>query len=205
MDGIDRSLYLFFVIIAVIVVGLVIFLYYTNQPSPTTYKVENVENVNMTKWVIETRIEDDYIVCEMTIYYNQTDFKRIMDNWDQYKTMLESNISQFKEPSTSIRDLNIKYIVNSFSVHIYFKVLGALTKDSYHHQCRATFLWLLRPLGLDFIDDHFQEFNDRLTWSGELNGVYYDITILLPKQDKPYKACASDVGHCHGHVWWPCY
>ncbi len=79
-------------------------------------------------------------------------------------------------------------------------VHGAITKsgDSY----RATFLWLLRPLGLDFIDDDFEESKGGLSWDGEVDGAPTSIIIKLTPQEVVYAAWEQPVGHCHGHVWW---
>ena len=47
----------------------------------------------------------------------------------------------------------------------------------------ATFKWLLVPLGLDFIDDNFKEFEEGLSWEGEVGGIQTGITIKLPSQE----------------------
>jgi hypothetical protein len=79
-------------------------------------------------------------------------------------------------------------------------VHGAITKsdDSY----RATFLWLLRPLGLSFIRNNFKESKGGLSWDGEVKGIPTNIAIELPPQEVIYEAWEQPVGHCHGHVWW---
>lgn len=67
----------------------------------------------------------------------------------------------------------------------------------------ATFFWLLRPLGLDFIDNDFQESEKGLFWEGFVNGVPTTVTIQLPTVDGfVYEAWAHPIGHCHAHVWW---
>ena len=53
---------------------------------------------------------------------------------------------------------------------------------------RATFIWLLRLLGLDVIDDKFKEFKEGLSWGGELDGFPTSITIELPLQESVYEA-----------------
>jgi len=210
-----KTTYYLVAVFIIILIGVIGVLYYMNinrasrnQTSGNKLNVSSEEipfspqAIKANKWVIDTRIEGDNIICEITIYYNDTVFKSILDNWTEYKSSLEANISNFKEPGTSIGSLQINYLENSSSIHVYFKVYGAVT--SYNGECRATFIWLLKPLGLDFIGSGFQEYNDRLTWSGKIRGVEYSITILLPKQNATYAAWGDRVGHCHGHVWWPC-
>jgi len=210
MVRVDKRFYGYIVVIILaLAVGLLAQIYYSNiyvkpgmetQVGIKTTKSELM--INEFKRVIETKIKDDRIVCTMIIYYSKESFNSILDNWNEYYSLITKNISKFKEASTSIKDLNIRYQSSSSSVLIYFIVDGAVSK--YNGRCTATYLWLLRPLGLDFIEDHFNEYNDRLTWTGMINGVNYNITILLPRQDVPYIAWGKSVGHCHGHVWWPC-
>ena len=77
---------------------------------------------------------------------------------------------------------------------------GAVTKvgDKYY----ARFEWLLRPLGLDFIDDHFEESEIGLSWEGYAKGVWTEITCEFPYTGMVYEAWGQPVGHCHAHVWW---
>lgn len=53
------------------------------------------------------------------------------------------------------------------------------------------FHWFLKPLGLDFIDDHFQRLERELSWEGSLEGVK---TVILLRF--PFK-----ISNCHAHVW----
>ena len=67
----------------------------------------------------------------------------------------------------------------------------------------ATFFWLLRPLGLDFIDSDFEESEKGLFWEGLVNGIPTSVSVDLPAIDRSvYEAWQHPVGHCHAHVWW---
>jgi hypothetical protein len=70
-------------------------------------------------------------------------------------------------------------------------------------ECYADTSWIIGPLGLDLIDNHFNETNYSLSWSGYVKGVRLSITFYLPPQEVPYKAWQDKVGHCHAHIWWP--
>lgn len=77
---------------------------------------------------------------------------------------------------------------------------GAVSErdDSYY----AVFSWLLRPLGLDFIDDDFGESEQGLFWEGAINGIPTTITVELPTIDHTvYEAWQHSIGHCHAHAW----
>ena len=53
------------------------------------------------------------------------------------------------------------------------------------------FHWFLRPLGLDFIDDHFERRERELSWKGCLDGVKTTILLKFPFR----------INNCHAHVW----
>jgi hypothetical protein len=64
------------------------------------------------------------------------------------------------------------------------------------------FLWLVRSLGLDFIDDHFEKTTEGLSWEGTIEDIPTKVICEFPPQDVPYAAWGHPIGHCHGHVWW---
>lgn len=53
------------------------------------------------------------------------------------------------------------------------------------------FHWFLRPLGLDFIEDHFERLEKKLSWEGSLKGVKTKILLKF----------TFKIGNCHAHVW----
>ncbi len=53
------------------------------------------------------------------------------------------------------------------------------------------FHWFLRPLGLDFIDNHFERREKELSWKGCLDGVKTTILLKFPFR----------INNCHAHVW----
>jgi len=81
--------------------------------------------------------------------------------------------------------------------HIY----STITKSG--NRYTADLLWLLRPYGLDFINDNFRESKTGLCWQGTINGILMSIKVECPAQDCVYEDWQDPVGHCHGHIWWP--
>lgn len=61
------------------------------------------------------------------------------------------------------------------------------TKEGYWYD----FDWFLRPLGLDFLDDHFERKDMELYWKGKVRGIE---TIINIKFSFP-------ISNCHEHVW----
>jgi hypothetical protein len=53
------------------------------------------------------------------------------------------------------------------------------------------FHWFLKPLGLDFIDDHFERLERELSWEGSLEGAETSILLKFPFK----------ISNCHAHVW----
>lgn len=80
-------------------------------------------------------------------------------------------------------------------------IQGAISKKD--NSYRAVFAWLLRLLGLDFIDSDFEKSEKGLSWEGLVNGVPTTVTVELPPIDGlVYKARQHPVGQCHAHAWW---
>lgn len=50
------------------------------------------------------------------------------------------------------------------------------TEDRYY----TAFEWLIRPLGLDFVDDHFRETREGLFWEGQVNDIPAVIEAKFP-------------------------
>lgn len=75
---------------------------------------------------------------------------------------------------------------------------GAISKsdDGY----RGRFGWLLEPLGLDFINDNFQESKTGLCSEGTINSIPINVKVECPPQDCVYEAWQYPVGHCHHHI-----
>jgi len=47
---------------------------------------------------------------------------------------------------------------------------------------------LIRPLGLDFVDDHFQETTRSLEWTEKINNTETNMIVNLPSQNTSYEA-----------------
>jgi len=53
-------------------------------------------------------------------------------------------------------------------------------------------LIILGPLGLDFLNDHFKNSGNKLSWEGSINNVYYIIVLNFP----------ASIDNRHAHIWW---
>jgi len=156
------------------------------------------------KNVIEVRAEGTILHYQKESFWNETKFSEIMENKTDFIFDLIKNFNE----SLSVcgeggeRAINAQVEINekNKSTILRCDIYGAIRKsgNSYH----ATFFWLLRPLELDFIDDHFEESREGLSWEGSVSGIQTTITIKLPPQNVAYVAWQHPIGHCHAHVWW---
>lgn len=119
----------------------------------------------------------------------------------------EDLLRQWSEYGIETTDWSVSFITEyeetgkaAYSTLVRCEVHNAISKsgDSYY----ARFEWLLRPLGLDFIDDGFEESTDGLSWEGTINGLPTTIIVKLPPRDSVYEAWHHPNGHCHAHAWW---
>ena len=153
---------------------------------------------------ISAEIEWTVIHYQQQSSWNESEFSAIMNNKEEFKnaviTDFNEKLSGYGEGGEYAVGADVEFEETRKATVLKSDVHGAITRrdDSY----RATFLWLLRPLGLSFINNNFKGSKEGLSWAGEVNGVPTSITIELPPQESVYEAWQHPVGHCHGHVWW---
>jgi len=112
---------------------------------------------------------------------------------DEFSSLMEEG---YRFSSSQIEEFKATYQVDaaSFDVETNKKGKSTILKCDVYIQPRTSyydFHWFLKPLGLDFIDDHFERLERELSWVDSLDGV--KTTILLKF---PFK-----ISNCHEHVW----
>ena len=153
---------------------------------------------------ITVEVEGTIIHYQQQSFWNESEFSAILENKEDFKSEVikdvNEKISGYGERGEYAFGADVEFEETKKATVLKCDVCDAITKsdDSY----RATFIWLLRPLGLDFIDDNFKESKEGLFWEGEVDGIPTNIAIELPLQESVYEAWQHPVGHCHGHVWW---
>jgi hypothetical protein len=194
------------VLLALVILGLaivtIIAIYYVPQipfPIHSTPLVQNLTLPEPESISIIVSVKEPVIKGVILFHYNHTETMRIVEKWGEYEVLYADRIKTlFHEANLTIVDE--KYNLSGSSVVITFYVSGKIWKSD--DRVTADFLWLLDPLNLDFIESGFTETNHGLYWNGCFNGIALSVSIELPSQPKPYIAWGSDIGHCHGHVWW---
>ncbi|MCK4736496.1 MAG: PGF-CTERM sorting domain-containing protein [Methanophagales archaeon] len=153
---------------------------------------------------ITVEVEETTIHYQKQSFWTESEFSAILENKEDFKSEIiqdfNEKLSRYGERGEYAVGADVEFEETKKATVFKCDVHDAVTKsdDSY----RATFIWLLSPLGLDFIDDNFEESKEGLSWEGEVDGIPTSITIELPPQETVYAAWEEPVGHCHGHVWW---
>ena len=191
-----RGLVIIFVVAisAAVITALVL-----NVPSSKPLAPANVTSLKPIERIISVKVVNTTLHYVEVVTYSPKDFKYITWYWSVLRDAVVRNITR---TYSSISPLNLEVrtsIVNN-SVIIEFDVAGEVWASDSHYT--ADFLWMLEPLGLDFINNHFKETTHGLSWEGFLNGVLTKVEVILPPQKVPYVAWGQPIGHCHGHAWW---
>jgi hypothetical protein len=150
-------------------------------PSPTPEDIELGELKELERnIVIEAEGE--------TLHY----FEQKKWTEDKFTRLIEE---EEKFGSDQIEKFKATYGVDAgnFDVEINKKEKSTILKCDIYVELDTwyDFQWFLRPLGLDFMDDHFERLERELSWEGSLNEV--KTTILLK--------FAFKIDNCHAHVW----
>lgn len=203
------------IIIFLIIIALVgaFLLTLTNNPSsrpissPSPSKRPNVTtsgvnlSVKIVKRIIRTRVEGLLVRYRESMTFPSKDFQAIMENQEEFKSIIMSRFrARISAYGVKATNTSVAFIPENDSVVLTCMISGSITKTG--NKYYATFEWLIRPLGLDFIDDHFKETVKGLSWEGYVEGVSTIIDAEFPYTGQAYKAWGEPTGHCHAHVWW---
>ena len=151
---------------------------------------------------ITVEVEGTIIHYQKQSFWNESEFSAILENKEEFKNAVIQDFDEkmYHERGEYAVGADVEFDETKKATVLKCDVHGAITKsdDSYH----ATLLWLLRPLGLSFINNKFEASKEGLSWDGEVDGIPTVITVKLPPHETLYAAWQQPVWHCHGHVWW---
>lgn len=166
------------------------------QPPPIAGEIERM---------VEVEAEGVLLHYQAKSFWSADEFSTILRDKDQFSSKLmakfSDDLSGHGEGNEHATNAKVNFNENEKSTILSCDIHDAVWKsdDSYH----ATFFWLLGPLGLDFINDNFQESEEGLFWEGVVEDVATTVAVKLPAIDGfAYEAWNHPIGHCHAHVWW---
>jgi hypothetical protein len=188
------------IVIATIVCAVVIGVYawWATKPelAPPFELEENPVGIN-----IKVEAVGAVLHYQEELFWSESQFSEIVGNQNEFSAGLIENFTESLSAYSKHAE-NITVIFNEArkSAVLRCDVHGAISKSG--NRYTATFFWLLKPLGLDFIDSNFKESKEELSWEGVVSGIPTTITLEFPPRDDVYAAWHHPNGHCHAHVWW---
>ena len=201
----DKSLLKYLVIVVVvccIVAGLTVYVYLPQTPQPQTVKKATIQvEAKPIQQTIKTEVKNVVVYYREELLYSKDVFQEILKDKENFSLKLikklNSTVSGYGKKAVNF---NVKLDPKNNLAILTCEVYGAVSKSG--NKYYATFEWLIRPLGLDFIDNHFKETVKGLSWEGTIDNTPTKIVCIFPYTGLPYKAWTHPTGHCHAHVWW---
>ena len=145
-----------------------------------------LEPMSELRNVIEVRVEGEILHYQKESFWNEEDFCQILGLKKKFEFKeIDSFRKHFERYNRHIVNSKVELDEAIKSTTLTCDVKGA--KEGYWYD----FDWFLRPLGLDFIDNHFERREKELYWEGEINGIRTTINI-----NSPFR-----ISNCHEHVW----
>jgi hypothetical protein len=175
--------------------------------APSTTPTQSIELTNLTRIKSIVNVETEGVVLhyQNESYWEEGQYPVILQDKAKFSSDLIAkfveDVSKHGEKCEEVTNAIVEFNQGKRLTILECNIHGAISRtgNNYH----ATFFWLLRPLGLDFIDDHFEESERGLFWQGSVNDISTTITVELPTINGfVYKAWEHPIGHCHAHVWW---
>jgi len=142
------------------------------------------------------------LIYQRQIFWSQEEFSKICTDKTGFENDFEAEITALsKKYRITTGEFEFSFAQETYSTIAGCRIDGAISNSG--DGCRGRFGWLLEPLGLDFINDNFEESKTGLSWEGIINSTPITIEVECPPQDRVYEAWQDTVGHCHQHIWWP--
>jgi hypothetical protein len=162
---------------------------------------KELEAVGLLKKVIKVKAEGIILNYQALSAWEESKFSEILQSKEDFKSkQIEQFNKQLSRYNLYATNYEMEFDESEKTTLLKCEVRDAVSKSGNRYTAR--FQWLLEPLGLDFIEDHFKKHRDGLSWEGKVNGVPTTIIIKAPPRKSPYKAWHHPNGHCHFHVWW---
>jgi len=177
----------------------------TEIPSAKEEPVEipPAEEEGEIRRVIEVKADGLILHYLRQSFWGKKEFSSYLANQTQFEFDFKESFEQeLSQSRASASDYSFSFDSATRSTVIRCDIHDAISLRA-GGKYYAQFEWLLKPLGLDFINDEFEESANGLSWQGLVKGVPTTVTVELPTiNDSVYKAWDHPIGHCHAHVWW---
>lgn len=174
------------------------------MPTPSPAEVPPAKEEGEIRRVIEAKAEGLTAHYFRQSFWGEEEFSGYLANQAQFQSDFKENFEPgLAKAGVSASDYSFSFDSATRSTVVRCDIHDAISSAG-EGKYRARFGWLLNPLGLDFIDDDFEESANGLSWQGLVDGVPTTVTVELPTIDSfVYEAWGPpNCGHCHAHAWW---
>ena len=135
-----------------------------------------------TRQIIEVEAVDQIVQYQCQSFWTQDEFLKLSEG---------DLIAGFKEKyKMDAREFEVSFDEANYSTIIKCSIYGIISKSG--NDYRARFEWLLDPLRLNFIDNHFEKSEKALSWEGNIDDTHTIIRLEFP----------AAIDNCYKHVWW---
>jgi len=174
-------------IIGLVVLGILIVA--SGKKETSIAKIEElqkIEGIRPLENAIKIKAEGKILHYQRKSLWNEEDFSEILGSRNKFESKeIDSFRKNLERYNRYAFNPKVEFNGAGKSTSLMCDVKGAKEGSWYD------FDWFLRPLGLDFIDSHFEKRENELYWEGEINGIRTTISIKFPFL----------VSNCHEHVW----
>ena len=135
---------------------------------------------------IEIKAEGKILHYQRETFLNKEDFSEILKSKEKFQSKKTDAFKKIlKRYNRQIVNPDMEFDEARKSIVFICDITGAKEGNWFD------FDWFLRPLDLDFLDNHFERREKELFWEGKVDGKMTRISIKFP-------FCISN---CHEHVW----
>ena len=150
------------------------------------YALESKAETSMLKRVIKMEAERGIVHYQKESFWDERSFYEILNSKADFEAkQLNSFQRNAQKYGRKIVNPKVEFDESKKATLFLCDVEGTKQGNWYD------FDWFLRPLGLDFLDSHFQRKDKELRWGGKVRGVKTEISIRFP----------YSISNCHEHVW----
>ena len=125
--------------------------------------------------VIEIKAQGEILRYRKEFFYSEEYFSKIRKSRERFISKeintFRRNLERYKRRAVNPK---LEFSETEKSTILMCKVEGAKEGSRY------LFDWLLKPLGLDFVESNFEETEKELYWEGKTSGVKTAISIKFP-------------------------
>ena len=191
--------------VTALIVGLFVLWGCAQPPTMTPVRTPTTTAMEEMEQIVKVQAEGVILHYQAESLWSEGEFSTILQNRDGFSSDLiekfTDDVSKYGERGEYVANAYVEFNEERKSTVLRCDIEGAVRKSESTYS--ATFFWLLSPLGLDFIDNDFEESEKGLFREGPVNGIPTSVSVDLPAIDgSVYEAWQHPVGHCHAHVWW---